>query len=300
MVMGGRALSDYSLGEWKRLRPLTQGIKTVRYHIVDRLYRMRRARVGDAGAIVRAIAGRKALFTIAFEDAEATAWQVALVRHFVPGAVHIIVDNSLDDAAAQAVERASRDSGVAYLRTPQNPWPAPSRSHGIALNWVWHNLVRPARPEAFGFLDDDLFPTAPDDPFEPLSRQDVFGMVRPGKEPQAGRWFLWAGFTMMRFEAVQTLALDFGQDWFLGLDTGGGNWRVLYRRLDLGKLEKLVNRDVPYRDGIELQEGPFQWLGPWLHEVGQIGKPDIMADKRRVMASILAPHLDAARLTRQR
>lgn len=294
MAISGRAFSDYSRADWKRLRPLTEGVKTFRYHAVDRLYRMRRARVGDAAAVARAIGGRKALFTIAFEDPEAIGWQAALVRHFVPGALHVIVDNSLDDDVALEIERASQQQGVAYIRAPRNPWPAPSRSHGIALNWVWHNIVRPGKPEAFGLLDDDLFPTASDDPFANLSTQEVFGFVRSAAPPHAARWFLWAGFCMMRFSAVRDLDLDFGQDWFLGLDTGGGNWRVLYRHLDLASLAQPLVREVPYRDGIEARQGPFQWLGTWLHEVGQMGHPEIMADKRRVVASILAPHLEAA------
>jgi hypothetical protein len=292
--MGGRSFSEYSLDDWKRLRPITEGIKTVRYHIVDSLYRRRAARSGDLAAIARTLRDRNVLFTIAFEDPEAIAWQAALVRHFVPSALHVIVDNSLDDAAAAGIERTCRDGGVAYLRTPHNPWPAPSRSHGIALNWVWHNLVRPGRPRAFGFLDDDLFPTAPDDPFEPLSRQDVYGFVRHGMQAGSGRWFLWAGFCTIRFDKVQSLALDFGQDWFLGLDTGGGNWRSLYRHLDLAALEQAPAREVPYRDGVETRQGPFQWIGTWLHEVGQMGQPELMADKRRVLSTLLAPPLEAA------
>ena len=104
---------------------------------------------------------------------------------------------------------------------------------------------------------------------------------------------------MMRFAAVHDLELDFGQDWFLGLDTGGGNWRLLYSSLDLGKLEQTPSRFVPYREGIETYApGPLQWCGSWLHEVGQMGQPEVMADKRRVVAGILAPHLAAARTSR--
>ncbi len=299
MAMGGRAFSEYSLDDWKRLRPITEGIKTVRYHVVDHRYRRRTARAGDAAAIARALHDRNVLFTIAFEDPQAIAWQAALVRHFVPGALHVIVDNSQDDTAAAGIESACRESGVAYLRTPFNPWPAPSRSHGIALNWVWHNLVRPGQPRAFGFLDDDLFPMQPDDPFEPLARQKVYGFVRYGTQADSGRWFLWAGYCTIRFDAVRSLDLDFGQDWFLGLDTGGGNWRSLYRQIDLEALERPPAREVPYRDGIDAKQGPFQWIGTWLHEVGQMGQPELMADKRRVLGAMLAPHLEAAGASRR-
>ena len=111
-----------------------------------------------------------------------------------------------------------------------NPWHSFSRSHGIALNWVWHNILRPGSPRAFGFIDDDLFPTAPDDPFAPLDTQDFFGLVRQ----EGQKWFLWAGYCTFRFDAVKDKPLDFGQDWFIGLDTGGANWSVLYQHVDRG------------------------------------------------------------------
>lgn len=91
------------------------------------------------------------------------------------------------------------------------------------------------------------------------------------------------------------LPLDFGQDWFLGLDTGGGNWGPLYSKLDLAKLQQSPSRFVPYREGLATYDGPFQWCGSWLHEVGQMGEPEIMRDKRRVVVDLLTPHLEAAR-----
>ena len=292
-----KPLSEYTLADWQRLRPLAHRLKTARYNRIDRRYRAQRAVVGDALAVARALADKKVLVSVAYQDPQAIDWQAALVRHFVPGALYIVVDNSPQDEDAAKIEAVCARHRVPYLRAPENPWKKSSRSHGIVLNWIWHNLIRPGRPAAFGLLDHDLFPTAPDDPFEPLKRQPIYGYVRH-TEPPSGRWFLWAGFTMMRFDAVRELDLDFGQDWFIGLDTGGGNWGPLYSTLELGTLEHAPSRFLPYREGIELRAGPLQWCGPWLHEVGQMGEPEVMKDKRRVVAEILRPHLEAARHTR--
>lgn len=292
-----RPLSEYTFDDWKRLRPLMHRLKTARYRWIDRRYRAQPPVVGDTAAAARLIAGRKVLFTVAYRDPEAIDWQAALVRHFVPGAIYIVVDNSPENAEAKAIEAIAARHGVPYLRAPENPWKKSSRSHGIVLNWIWHTIIRPGAPEAFGLIDHDLFPTKPSDPFAPLSQQSVYGYVRH-TEPPTGRWFLWAGYTMMKFAAVRDLDLDFGQDWFIGLDTGGGNWDPLYSRLDLDKLAKADSRFLPYRDGIELREGPLQWCDGWLHEVGQMGEPEVMKDKRRVVASILAPHLEAANRAR--
>ncbi|ABE39776.1 hypothetical protein RPD_2546 [Rhodopseudomonas palustris BisB5] len=289
-----KALRDYTWADWKRLRPLAHRLKTARYQWIDRRYRRKPALVGDPAAVARDIAGRKVLVTVAYMDPEAIDLQATLLRHFFPDSLYVVVDNSPDDDIARQIARVAAARSVAYLRAPENPWKKSSRSHGIALNWAWHNVIRPGAPEAFGLLDHDLFPTAPDDPFAPLATQDFYGYVRAA-EPANGCWYLWPGFSMLRFHAVQHLDLDFGQDWFLNLDTGGGNWEPLYSRYDLDRLAQSPSRFVPYRDGIGTYEGPLQWCGSWLHEVGQMGRPDVMRDKRRVVKDILSPHLEAAR-----
>jgi hypothetical protein len=282
--------SEYTLADWRRLRPLTHAYKSWRYRRVNQAYLKCLARVGDPAAIARAVAGRDVLVTVAFNDPQAIRWQAQLLRHYVPRALYLIVDNSSDEAAAAEIAAIAARSEALYLWLPKNPWRGFSRSHGIALNWVWANVLRPGAPRAFGFIDDDLFPTAPDDPFAPLDAQNFFGMVR-----QAGpRWFLWAGYCMFRYDAVKDKPLDFGQDWFIGLDTGGANWNVLYRHCDRGALKEAPTSFKPYKDGVDFNDGPMQWCGTWLHEIGSVGDAELAADKRRVVAEILSPHLSAA------
>ena len=289
-----KPLREYTWADWRRLRPLSHALKTARYRRIDRRYRGLPALVGDPAAIARSIGGKKVLITVAYMDPEAIDLQATLLRHFFPDYPYVVVDNSPQDDAARAIQRVAAAHGVPYLRTPPNPWQKSSRSHGIALNWIWANILRPGAPQAFGLLDHDLFPTAPDDPFAPLQRQDIYGYVRYA-EPDNGRWFLWAGFSMMRFAAVCEVDLDFGQDWFIGLDTGGANWGPVYRNYALDQLEKPPSRFVPYREGLATYDGPLQWCGSWLHEVGQMGEPEIMRDKRRVVKEMLEPNLAAAR-----
>src|SRR5579859_7497185 len=42
-----RPLSEYGLADWRRLRPLIHGVKTLRYRSIDHLYRRRPARAGN-------------------------------------------------------------------------------------------------------------------------------------------------------------------------------------------------------------------------------------------------------------
>jgi len=287
-----KSLREFTAHDWRRLRPLTQAVKSQRYALLDRIYRRRPAASGDTAAVARSIRDRNVLVTIAFSDPTLISWQTRLVRHYIPAVLHVIVDNSSDDAAAEQIRRAADDEGVAYLRAPPNPWRgrSASRSHGTALNWTWHNVIRPGAPSAFGFIDHDIVPTAADDPFAPLAIQDIYGVVRY----VGSRWFLWAGFCMFRFAAVKDKPLDFGQDWFLGLDTGGGNWKPLYSHLDLRDVQQRTTEFFPFKPGIATADGPLQWCESWLHEVGLMGDSRFSAEKRAAFARLLAPHLEAA------
>jgi hypothetical protein len=287
-----KSLDEFSAVDWRHLRPLTQTAKSLRYFLVDRAYRVRRPDPQEIEAAAAALRGRNVLVTIAFNDPQLVAWQISLLRRYVPQALHVVVDNSPSRTIAGNNRQIADEARIRYVRAPANPWSAiaASRSHGIVLNWCWHNMIRPGEPAAFGFLDHDIFPTAGDDPFAALATQDVYGVVRTA----GSRWFLWAGFCMFRFAAVRDKPLDFGQDWFIGLDTGGGNWKTLYRHIDRAKLVEPPTSFVPFKPGIGVAEGPLQWCGTWLHEVGQTGDPRFAAERRATVAALLSPHLDVA------
>jgi hypothetical protein len=185
-----RPLREYGWDDWKRLRPVTHCIKTLRYAATRELHVRRRQRGGDT-SLAQRIRGRRVLVSIAYDDPEVIDMQASAVARFVPGAFYVIADNSSDDALARDIAAVAVRHAVPYVRLPRLASSKDgSRSHGLALDWTWRNVIRPSQPEAFGFLDDDLFPTGPDDPFAMLGQQPVFGLIRTAGE----RWFLWAGF----------------------------------------------------------------------------------------------------------
>jgi hypothetical protein len=287
-----KRLSEYNLNDHLRLRPLLHLLKTTHYRRVDSRYCRVPPRSGDEAAVRRQIAGNRTLVTIAFNDPDAVGWQVRLIRELVVRDRHLIADNSSDDASAVENARIARDGECLYLRLPPNPWTArnPSRSHGLAMNWVWQRILKPAAPAAFGFLDADIFPTAACDPFAPLAEHPFCGDKRWAGQ----RWFLWAGYCFFRFAAVAEKPLDFGLDWFVGLDTGGANWDVLYRHADPRTVPERPISEVAALPDVPWREAYFERRGDWLHEVGLAGNPAIRGRKRDALRSILAPLLDAA------
>jgi len=277
---------SYTASKWLALQPAIHLFKSARYRYIDQKYRRRPAR---ATALADPMARESNLLvSIAFEDAELIDWQACLVRSYVPAAEYVVVDNSVSTNGAETIRSVCARRRCSYFRTPENPWQgAASRSHGLALNWALDNVIKPRRPRAFGFIDGDIFPTQITNPFEPLHRQDFFGVVRHSDL----RWYLWAGFCFFRFSLVERLSLNFGQAWFLGLDTGGANWTLLYKNYELSALETMGTTFFPFKSGLDVSEGPLQWCGPWLHEVGQMGHPKYASAKREALRQLLMPHL---------
>jgi hypothetical protein len=144
------------------------------------------------------------------------------------------------------------------------------------MNWSWRNLIKPIRPVQFGFLDHDLIPTKPCDPFADLGDKPFYG----DKRWNNGRWFLWAGYCFFRFDMVANRKLDFGLDWFVGLDTGGANWGRLYRNFDPKLLRDRTIQTLPVWRDVRLEDAYFEVREEWLHEVGVAGLTTLRAAKR--------------------
>ncbi len=285
-----RPFREYSLYQWSRLRPLFERYEDARYRARLASLVRREAVSGDVPAVIRAIAGRRVLVTVAFNEPEMIQWQVLLARRFVPDFVHLIADNTGDAGQTLAIEEAAERGGAFYLRLPKAPWAGlqVGRNHGLAMDWVWRHVLRPAGPASFGFVDHDIYPVRPTDPFAPLLHYPVAGRI---KAPQP-RWHLWAGFCFFRFDAVRDIGLDFSLDWPAGLDTGGGNWRRLYRHLDPKRIVQPEHRLEAVIPGIAAEESGIEWLGDWLHETHFRNRNwDLQAKKHRHVALLLAPLL---------
>ncbi len=177
------------------------------------------------------VSDKNLMFTIAFRE----TWMIDLLaraaaRH-MPEWTLVVIDNSKEPSERAAIAEVARSYGLPYLGLPKNPEWSPNRSHGLALNWTWHNIVRALRPHRFGFIDHDCFPIAATPFLEHLKNQPVDGpIIRPRFAENA--WYMWAGCLFFNFAMVEGLKLDFNHDQHLRLDTGGRLWTVLFRHLD--------------------------------------------------------------------
>ena len=194
-------------------------------------------RASDAGRrakdIVPMLAARKVLITVAFNYSDTIAVQGELLRRHVGDGPWLVVDNSADADAAEEIAAAARRFDAYYVRLPAQRWAKllPNERHGAAMNWTWRNIIKPARPQAFGFLDHDIYPLTPTDPFAALERFPIAGVVTSHLN-EVGRWHLWAGFCFFDYAFLRGRRVDFDYDVTDLLDTGGFNWRPIYRHVD--------------------------------------------------------------------
>lgn len=279
-----RDLTDYSVKEWLTATPLAHRLRRARNRMVDRIYR---DRPGEGQAqVVEAMRGAPvAAFTVAFNMPDAIAFLSDAMGRFLPGTPLVVCDNSTNAEARAAIAGLCAARSHPYCALPPSPYRGGkngSRSHAVALNWIYANLVRPAAPRVFALIDHDLIPLAPADLAASLAGQPCYGLVRHGEGNAA--WYLWPGYSVFDFAAVKDLPLDFGTDTPLTLDTGGQNWSVLYRALELPRLRMASRQRVYLADPETGETEHFLLTDRWLHVGGaghRGGGPGALARVRR-------------------
>ncbi len=265
-----RQLQHYTAQEWLTGTPLAHRLRRARNVMVDRIYRRHRAPGQDELVERLRQHGNGLAFTVAFNMPEAIELLIEAMGRFMPDMPLVVCDNSSDpEARARNAAICAAHQGppfVAYCDMPTAPFKGGrngSRSHAVALNWIFHNLIRPAAPRMFALLDHDLLPLAPVDLPALVANRACYGMVRS----EGDAWYLWPGYSVFNFGKVGHLPLDFGTDTPLGLDTGGQNWSVLYRHLNRAECSADV-RPMRVVDPLHGMTDHYLMVDDWLHAGG--------------------------------
>jgi hypothetical protein len=273
-----RRLRDYALREWLSADPLRHGARRARNYAILQSYKRRRIdRQAELIAALRPGAeGKTAVFTVAFNNHRTIAWLAdGFLRHG-RGALLVVCDNSPAESERRMIAAACHAREVAYVPLPRPPLARllltnPPLSHGMALSWIFYNLVRPLAPRVFAFIDHDLIPLSPFDLGDRLGDRPVYGLK--SNRQDFGTWSLWAGYSVFDFAAVGALPLDFTTDAPLHLDTGGQNWMRLYRYIRPETLRFAEHRSRRVQlDGGDVPVS-VEMVDEWLH-IGGISYRD--------------------------
>jgi hypothetical protein len=226
------------------------------------------------------------LVTVAFNNEHVIAEQIRLLRKNLKDPFcYTVADNSADDRRGVAIERLCFEEGVPYLRLPRVRTfvPAPSLSHGRALNWLIRNYIGPRRARYFGLLDHDVFPMRPTTVIAKFSNAPAWGHL----QRRDHRWYLWPGLCFFDASEIAIGELDFMPG--RGTDTGGRNYESLFSSLDEEALEPPSHTYGRLREGDgSPQSNLYEEIGDWLHTFNASQWMPAVAGRERLVAELLS------------
>ena len=273
-----------TVAEWERLNAAPKRKAMLRY-------RWRAFRFLRSAAVTSELHGRQPSFrdavvaTVAFNRPDVIEWQIHLVRRYLAEKDgYIVFDNSNKADKREAIRDLCRRQHVPYVGLPRNRLFV-SASHGQALNWIARNFVTRFKPTVFGFIDHDIFPTGSFSVRERLQGKSLYGKVRRDT-PTSGGWFLWSGFCFFD-GSLPVRRMDFGPSYKFHMDSGGGNWPVLYRSIDPALVRFAGNERLRFGAGDDEHEDFFALIDGWLHVANASHWRRQRVDRREQLVALL-------------
>lgn len=271
-----RKLSSYQFISWVKLEPIKYLIKYIRNYFVTTLYVAKKGKNLDSFLKkCKHLSGKNIILIIAFEQPWVIEWQLKISKENIKDATIIIFDNSRDQSKKNKIKSVCHDLNALYFSLPKNKTLHVNRSHSLAMQWVYENVVKAIKPNIFAFIDHDLILIKGFGLLNAIKDQDFYGWHRGGlqrKNPDA--WYLWAGYCMYNYTKIKKSNLYFMYDFANGLDTGGGNYDSLYHGYDDRNMNfssaSQVSINIP---GVGVVEDLMVLDDSW-HHIGSVGHND--------------------------
>lgn len=217
----------YSWSDYCRLVPLIVLFKQLRNDLLLAFYKSLKAQ--DENQFISKhlyLRNQNLLIVVAFEQPKVLEWLFSLAVKNLQDFQLMVFDNSRDLVLREQIKQLCQQYKIPYLSLPMYRTRHPNRSHGLAMTWIFHRIIKVIRPAYFGYLDHDMFPIKPIQIKSLIpSHQISYGLLNDAKH----YWNLWAGYCFFKFESVDHLPLNFLYDFSRGIDTGGRNWKFLYK-----------------------------------------------------------------------
>ena len=266
-----RDLKNYTMREWFRIKPLDHFMIEVANDILQSVFfKLRPKALGHFLQDTGHLLGKNIGLVIAFENPWVLDLLLKTSARNLTGRTLLVFDNSRQQQARKDIASICHKHGVHYLALPPSPTQHPNRSHGMAMTWVFHNVVKAMRPKTFTFIDHDLIPVEKIELGMFLDKQPFYGAVKVGKW---GWWTLWAGYCSYVYSFVELLSLNFLNDFSRDLDTGGRNWPPLYQYHDRSQMRFAPREKTEFIDPLNGNSSgyPVQVVDQrWIH-LGGVG-----------------------------
>lgn len=205
------------------------------------------------------------LITIAFNNNEVIELQNLYIRKNLQEKYnYIVLDNSNIDKISKKILEYCNNNDIPYIKLPPNPFlDEPSKSHGIALNWAYYNIIKKFKPKFFGFIDHDILPIK-ETYITSNIKNGIWGLIQERKE----KWYIWPGFSFYKYANIDKHSLNFMPS--DGLDTGGSNYSIIYKNIKKNSINK-INRiyfNTNKNEKIDIfdnSDDTIEIIGDWIH-----------------------------------
>jgi hypothetical protein len=170
-----RRFNHYVIEDWLMLRPLKHSFKTLRNDCWQYYYLQQKK--GNETAFIDQIQGADHLcIVIAFEQPWALNWLLTMAKINAPHLTFLVFDNSRSELKKNDIAQVCRIQAISYFSLPYNASMHANRSHGIAMTWVYHNIVKKIKPLTFTFIDHDMIPVKSNNHLHFLEKQAIYGL----------------------------------------------------------------------------------------------------------------------------
>lgn len=202
------------------------------------------------------------IVAVSFNNEIVIKQQIRLLKSYMSDPyIYTVADNSSDPEKQKIIKQICEEYGAGYIKLPSNPYTKmhPSLSHGSSLNWIYRNYISRRKADYFGFIDHDIFPVKPVKIIEILQLYPAYGLARTIHE----KWFLWPGFCFFNENFAEN-GLNFMPDLKSGLDTGGGNWNLIFSKMSYADIirSEIASSKIS-ADEKELLD--VEYIDNWLH-----------------------------------
>jgi hypothetical protein len=222
---------------------------------------------------------------ISFNQPRVIEWMLDAAKKFINDPF-IIADNSSSLESRRSIKNLCDEHSVSYVSLPANKTRHANRSHGMAMQWCYKNIISNIKPKAFSFVDHDLIPIKPVEILPKVQNQPFYGLEKKSKINES--WQLWAGYCMFNFKEVSNFNLNFLYDFANGLDTGGRNYHRLYKYFRKDDLMFASKLRIPVDMGSNITPCAMMIIDDsWVH-MGGAGHRDNFAQKHELFRMVLA------------
>ena len=212
---------------------------------------------------------------------------IALKKFIVDDFEYFALDNSNNDEESEKIKDFCMTKEINYVRLPKNPSSEPSINAGMALNWAYRNIIERFKPERFGIVDSDMFPTAQISINTYLDKSYAWGVIT-FREPNILRgpwkkvWYMWLGLCFFRYDWFGGREPNYLPDW--GVDSGG---RIKINPKTIMNIPAVYWLQDPRREEI-FPEVEIHWYGTFAHFSASSFNPVALAEKSRWMENLLS------------